>query len=449
MENDLLYKIEVLKAALIAEKKKTGTLQETLLQYKGAISNLENELNDKDKEILSHTKEKFHLIEQLDLQRYSSEMDEERQEHYNGLNLSKRQSKDFDAKSNGSKQQIKEKNEDEKPNKVSSFISAIGEIFESAIRKASSVSHNDDNDGVDHLEEEEHTYLAEREALIDKINTYEITIENLEIQNQTLRDLFNDSHSSLNLVKVEFQKIVSELNSRIAIMEARLVNERFDYESSTQSKIKYLEDQVANHKEELSKFQKSTTTLMNLNKSLEMKLMNSEASLKKVQLESNSAQSQLSLLQADFQKKVNELSEMTDAYHHKEADNLALAKKLAELKTAMLDDSVREKLFTGYKKEIFTNTTFTLTLTKSSSGAYILLIKDDNSKEGETVLIENIDHIKLIDETHSLIEIKYLKDKKIKAVQLNLNSNPNDLIKAFKDFQEKALLQSQSSGFGF
>lgn len=448
MENDLLYKVEVLKTALIAEKQKNGTLQDSLKQFKALVSSLENELNDKDKEILKHSKEKYHLIEQLDLQRHSSEM-EEQNDDYNGLSLSKRKSKefDFDTKSNGSKQLKSEKNEEDKPNKVSSFISAIGEIFESAIRKASSVSNKEENEEVENNEEEQHPYLVEREALIDKINTYEITIENLEIQNQTLRDLFNDSHSSLNLVKVEFQKIITELNAKIALQDNRLANQKFEIESYNQSKIKHLEDQIQSYKEELNKYQKSTTTLMNQNKSLEMKLLNSDASLKKVQSENVAAQAQINLLQTELQKKTNELSEMTEAYQRKDADNLALAKKLAELKTAMLDESVRNKIFTGYRKEIFTNTTLTLNLTKSSNGIYVMIIKDDNSKEGETVHIDSIDHIKIIDETHSLIEIKYLRDKKIKTIQLNLNSNPNDLIKTFKDFQEKALMQSQNNDF--
>lgn len=420
------YKIEVLRMGLLNEKQKSASLEESIKELRASMKDLELQLEKRDQEIVKHIKDKQTLVGQLDSIKHHSEGEST----HNDNKL---------IHESGYKDPIKQTLEEPKFKPFSNFINNIGSLIGSAISKKEPDILEMESDEMQ--ENPQDVSYDEKIELEDRIKTYEIAISSLETQNATLKELCADSYESLGKMKAEFQQIISGLNDKIRKVES----EKFEISKSYQSEIKYLKEKLDLSTDEIAKYSKSVTAIVNQNKSWEMKINNLEQNNKKLQEESIITAEELKVSRALIPEIQAENLQLKDSIKRLESENLVLAKKLADLKFAILSENVRDKVFSGYKKEKNTSINFVMTFTKTDYGYYVISIKDENQKDSETILIDDIDNMKVSEETSNSVEIKYIKDKKLKTVIYFMNDNVFEVVKTFKEYREKALKQASES----
>lgn len=518
-EKDYLKKLQILKSALINEKQKTTTLDLELKNQRKLNSELESEIEKKDKDIIKHTSEKHNLISQLDFYRYKKlkqgeYIPEINNESYDfsieemSDNLKKRnetllKSKVYPNSNNNSntnrsfedKKVVQFKNynnninentpesnkgdispltnnnqsnkddsikvKDSYNNIKSNINTFIKGMFTpekdlkdqnntcnlvktnptNSNRKLSNNSNNTHNSNYtynnnnnninntrnfnfknfsddDLIAKQQQDLIEQNNNLSSNLVNYELLVNNLTIQNQNLKNLLSESNSNIRKVKEEFQTII------LAQME----------------KLNSLESELKIAREELLNSTQSTVTIINQNKLYEVKSNNYESQIKKLNIDLAACQDTIKKFQKIIDQKESLILQLNDNIKKYENENIALAKKMTALKNAILDENIKETIYTGYKKDMFSKSNYEITFAKTEDNLYVLNLKNEKySKENDLVSIEDIESLKQSSDYEGAIEIKYVKDKKIKSLILFINENISSVLKTYKDFREKAL----------
>lgn len=421
-EQDLINKVSLLRSALISEKEKTKCLEEDLKLEKKQYSELEFELDKKEKDIIKLTSEKHKLISQIDFHRHVKLKSGE------SLAFLDNASYDFDveemsnrilkATSVGSGCEIlspitQDKSEDftqdttkqsldiEERSPSKGFFSFINNIKDLVSKKEPSQAPKKDEQTVN-----DHT-----------VASYELLVSNLTLEVQNYKNLLTEANNNTKKVKEEFQNILLKQMQKSKDVETELKKCQIELIGSSQS----------------------TVSLVNQNKTYEVKLNSSENYIKKLEADLIACQDTIKKFQSIIGDKDNLVLSLQDSIKKAENDNTVLAKKLADLKSAILEENARDKTFTGEKKDLFSYSFVSLTFTKTQDGFFVAIIKDDVGSE--YILVEDIDSIQTVNENDNSMEIKYLKDKKKKSMTLYMNENIHEIVKVFRSYRDRALKQ--------
>lgn len=421
-EHDLINKVSLLRSALISEKEKTKSLEDELKLQRKQYSDLENELDKKEKEVIKLTSEKHKLISQIDFHRHTKLKAGE------SLAFVDNASYDFDVEemsnrmlktSVGSACEIlspieQDKSEDfitqdttkqsldlEEKSPSKGFFSFINNIKDLVSKKESTQIPKKEEQTVN-----DHT-----------IASYELLVSNLTLEIQNFKTLLTEANNNTKKVKEEFQNILLKQMQKNKEVEAELKKCQNELISSGQASI----------------------SLVNQNKTYEIKLNTSENYIKKLEADLIACQDTIKKFQSIIGDKDSIVLNLQENVKKMENDNAVLAKKLADLKSAILEENVRDKTFTGEKKDLFSYSFVSLTFTKSQDGFFVAIIKDD--VDTEYILIEDIDSIQTLNENENSMEIKYLKEKKKKTMTLYMNENIHEIIRTFRSYRERALKQ--------
>lgn len=368
---ELLYKIQLLKTALIQERTK--------------IEPLEEKINGLNKEVI-----KFHLE--------SEEKDKElcKIKAQNNLLLSKIDQIDFKNYKKVADQEVAANIENEKRRNTISNPKKLVDLIEFKDKKR-------------------------RKPLTS--NEYEELIATLETQNNNFKTLLGEANSGMRQMKEKFQSIIA----------------------NQLEQIKSLETENNLMKEENNKYSIQIIELSNINNSLQVEnsIYETESSKLRTQVD------YLRPLCEKLEEKVESLEkkeiQYKDDLEKHTQTNSVLANKLHELKTAILDESIRDVTFNAFKKELFNTVKLTLNFTRTVDGIFCLVIQYENKKEKKFINITNIDSIKIINAKENLIQIKYVgKDKLLKTKDYNLDqANTCEMfIKVYRDYCEKVSRKS-------
>lgn len=421
-EQDLINKVSLLRSALISEKEKTKSLEEDLKLQRKQFFELETELDKKEKEFIKITSEKHKLISQIDFHRHIKLKAGE------SLAFVDNNSYDFDAEemstrmlktSVGSACEIlspitQDKSEDcitqdttkqsldlEEKSSSKGFFSFINNIKDLVNKKESNQTPKREEQTVnDHA-----------------IASYELLISNLTLEVQNFKILLTEANNNTKKVKEEFQNILLKQMQR----------------------NKEIESELKKCQNELIYNSQSSISLVNQNKTYEIKLNTSENYIKKLEADLNACQDTIKKFQSIIGDKDSLVFNLQENVKKAENDSAMLAKKLADLKSAILEENVRDKTFTGEKKDLFSYSFVSLTFTKTQDGFYVAVIKDD--VDSEYILIEDIDSISTSNENDNSVEIKYIKDKKKKTITLYMNENIHEIVRVFRSYRDRALKQ--------
>lgn len=416
---ELEYKIELLKNAVISEKHKKEELSIEVKELKKTVTELEVELEKRDQEIVKNNKEREALISQLDLRSLNKRKSEKE-----GL-IQITEDKQADSKAEEGKYK----------NRISNFFSNL--FDKDTIQPSTSSSkiniEQSDSGRFDYIQPKESShnsfssgspYQYNNPSQSTQILKLEENINSLKSQNDSLVKLVSDSNMSMRKIKDDFQRIVNVQADKISGLETDLIKS----------------------KEQLIKYTQSTSAIINQNKSYEVKLLNTETTYKSLQEQVKICNEQIDKFQQDILDREEMLQSLKEANFRLQEDNVSLAVKLAELKNAILDDSVKEITFNGYRKLGFGIINLTFTLTKTKDEFFVAVIKEEGSKETEVILIDDIENAKLAEDFENSIELKYMKDKKIKTQVIHMNENVHRIIKSIRDFRDKSLkLQNTAS----
>ena len=544
-EKELIYKLQVLKMALLNEKKKTELLETENKNLKKINIQLEKQVETKDEEIVKINLEKQRLISQIDFHRhksfqvtgvmeqfnhnsyavdYNELADEiinktgEEEEYLHSEEEIEAQSKNKKKKSmtnpdNDFNVYLDEKEKEEKENvnkivEANSNTTATSNIPIFNDKKEEEANENCEKSGFQSTIYNIQTKVGSifgkmftsstnqnqseiKQIISEKKNSMKTPI-NLKLSTKILEDCINNTHNhdcgtptsnnsmayrlntesynqiktfslnqedaksnysgldnkSLSFVKKEkgnYELIIHQLKSenqnlKNLLLEANKntgkVKDEFHTLIKNQvDKIKQLQLEVNESRDELMKYSKSTEAVMNQNKQYEVKLINYENSFKQLQVEISALKDSMKKGQSIIEDKITENCMLKEKSTKQEKENSILAKKLAELKNAILTENTsQKKVFTGRKKELFTSSAFTMTFTKTEDSYYVIIFKDDTGKIIEYINLEDVENINKIENEENSLELVYMKNKKSVTWNLLMNENVHEVIKSYKEF---------------
>lgn len=251
------------------------------------------------------------------------------------------------------------------------------------------------------------------------IANYELVINHLQTENQNQKNLLLESNKNIVKVKEQFQLLIT----------------------NQLQKIKSLENELNTSKDELIKYTQSTLAVMNQNKSYEVRLNNAENLIKQLQGELTACQETIKKFHLITEEKESNISNLNDNIKKFENENLILAKKLAELKSAIMEENVRTHVFSGKKKELFSSANFTLTFYKSEEGFFLVNYQEDNGKNQEIMELDDIDNIKVNNSNENSLDFVFIKNKKVQTWLLIFNENIHQVIRVYRDYRERVSRQ--------
>lgn len=537
-EKEYLYKIQILKNALIAEKQKNVDLENQVKSLRKNNTDLEKEIDHKDNEILKLTNDKQKLTSQIDFHRHKSfkkdgnfldyNVDDSEIEklsenvmkrssvigvekeiytndnkdiisddtnnleingissnnnltvysNYTAINNSNvvnsnifinnsnshnSQQKAIESDKNSKHQSTnefllksvektdKDKDKDKNPiveTTLSRFGSMFGKLFskedvkiknssntvgkfqnESSISSPRSSNsafkfkqNDDNNDEYNDNQLDKNQYLIEKKKDQQLITTYEMMIHQLNVENRNNKQLLAEANKNIIKIKEEFQMLVA----------------------TQVDKIKQLEKDLKISREDLVQYTRSTQSIIDQNKTYEIKNINNDNLIKSLQSELSACKETITKFQILIQDKELVICSLQDNLKRHENENTVLAKKLAELKNAILEENIRTQIFTGKKKEIFTSPSFNLTFMKNDEGFLVVIYEEEDGSKYECISIDDIDNLKVLNDSDNTLEFTFMKNKKSVTWTFIMNENIHQVIRVYRDFRERNYKQKNN-----
>lgn len=515
-EKEFLYKIQILKNALIAEKQKNVEIENQLKSLKKNNTDLEKEIDHKDNEILKLTNDKQKLTSQIDFHRhksfkkdgnfiefnvddneieklsenvmkrssvigvekeiYTSDSKDNTTEESNNIETnqnthneisnnkvdninSSSQQKNHDSqnkirKSTTSDFNLKsiDKTEKDKNPIVETTLSRFGSMFgklftkedvkvkassntvgkfqnESSIsspRSSNSAFKFKQNEGegdeYNDNQLDKNQYLLEKKKDQQLINTYEMMIHQLNVENRNNKQLLAEANKNIIKIKEEFQMLVG----------------------TQVEKIKQLEKDLKTSREDLVQYTRSTQSIIDQNKTYEIRNINNDNMIKSLQSELSACKETITKFQILIQDKELVICSLQDNLKRHESENTVLAKKLAELKNAILEENIRTQIFTGKKKEMFTSPSFNLTFMKNDEGFLVVIYEEEDGGKYECISIDDIDNLKVLNDNDNTLEFTFMKNKKSQSWTFIMNENIHQVIRVYRDFRERNYKQKNN-----
>lgn len=251
------------------------------------------------------------------------------------------------------------------------------------------------------------------------IANYELVIHHLQNDNLNQKNLLQESNKNIIKVKEQFQALIT----------------------SQIEKIKNLENELNTARGDLVNYTQSTSAVMNQNKAYEVKINNQENLIKQLQGELIACKETIKKFQVIIEDKETIICSLQENLKRHEIENTVLARKLAELKNAIMDENIRMQVFSGKRKEMFSSANFTLTFAKSDDGFFLAIYQEENGKNQETINLDDIENVKVNSANENSLDFIFMKNKKVQTFLLFMNENVHQVIRVYRDFRERSTKQ--------
>ena len=204
--------------------------------------------------------------------------------------------------------------------------------------------------------------------------------------------------------------------------------------------MKTLEEEIKITREDLTTQIKVNAETLERCKSYEIKASNAEYTIKHLESELSACRETIKNFQLEIQDKTLMVLSLQESMNKHVVENVALAKKLAELKNAILNENISNKfIFTGKKKEKLLSWTFSLSFTKTNDGFFVVVFKDEKGKSQEIIYLDNIEELKpssdLVED--NCLSLVFYKNKKLTSWNLLMNENIHEVIRVYRDFRDR------------
>lgn len=246
-----------------------------------------------------------------------------------------------------------------------SFSNLLGNIFN---RRESSVETNTQND------------LEFKKLLNENID--------LSHENDLLKKRVDDLTEDFNKCKAEYQNIINSQIEKIKRLESLISEKNFSLDEM-QKKLQIMFDNHKKYDVEKTKFESSLNELTKDKKLREEKII--ELLLK-------------------LEDKENLISSYKESLQRHEIESAELARKLAELKNAIIESSLVITHFQGEKIGTFFNDSVELVFGRTEENEYVMIIKEKGSEE--YVDLEDIEYVKISEKHENALDICYVVIKK-------------------------------------
>jgi len=255
----------------------------------------------------------------------------------------------------------KEKQYFENSNSNLSFTNLIGNIFN---RRESTVENNANND------------IEYKKLLNENID--------LSHENDLLRKRIEDTTEDFNKCKSEYQNIINSQNEKLKRMENILQEKNLS----------------------IDEMQKKLQIMFENHKKYDVEKTNYESSLNQISKDNRLREEKIIELLLKLEDKENLISSYKESLQRHEIESAELARKLAELKNAIIESNLVITHFQGEKIGTFFNDSLELIFGRTEENEYVMIMKDKNGEE--YIDLQDIDYIKLSDKYEDALDICYL-----------------------------------------
>lgn len=255
----------------------------------------------------------------------------------------------------------KEKQMNENLSVNNSFTNFIGNIFN---RRESQSDNNGTNDS------EFRKLLKEN---VDLAHDYEL-----------LKKRYEETTQDFSRCKTEYQNII---NSQI-------------------EKIKRLDNILQERNLSLDEAQKKLQIMFETHKKYDVEKTKYESSLNELKKDNKLREEKIIELLHKLEDKENLIHSYRESLQRHEIESAELAKKLAELKNAIIESNLVITSFSGERVGLFFNDNIELTFGRTEDNEYVMIIKGKNGEE--YIDLEDIDHIRLSEKRPDGVDICYI-----------------------------------------
>ena len=365
---DLTLKIDVLKRAILKERKTNQELSDKLKKFESELTSkiirLEEELVCKTSQVKVLIQEKMDLEKQIKT-----------------LKKKKKATGFLDILNIGLDYSDKIQNRLDNPNKTKEQL----EKEQQSVEEVSSMA----NAEIRKLHEKISELQFQNETYFKKMNQTLEDAENKRLQHQNEIQSYMDKISSL---EKEIKKLQTEKQEEIKKLQTEM-----------QEEIK----KIQTEKQELNKKMGTVISMSSEN----MKEMDHLRSLlNDYKRDREQANISLNSYIEKNNKLIQENKSYKEAILRHEEDSGKMAQKLAELKNLMIKINLKNRMFHVKKVGLLSYTEIDILFAKSEEGNYIMRIDDPN--EREIINILDVESVEIQNGTTDKVEIVYMKNRR-------------------------------------
>ena len=382
---DLTLKIDVLKRAILKERKTNQELSDKLKKFESELTSkiirLEEELVCKTSQVKVLIQEKMDLEKQIKT-----------------LKKKKKATGFLDILNIGLDYSDKIQNRLDNPNKTKEQL----EKEQQSVEEVSSMAN------------------AEIRKLHEKISE-------LQFQNETYFKKMNQTLEDAENKRLQHQNEIQSYMDKISSLEKEIKK----LQTEMQEEIK----KIQTEKQELNKKMGTVISMSSEN----MKEMDHLRSLlNDYKRDREQANISLNSYIEKNNKLIQENKSYKEAILRHEEDSGKMAQKLAELKNLMIKINLKNRMFHVKKVGLLSYTEIDILFAKSEEGNYIMRIDDPN--EREIINILDVESVEIQNGTTDKVEIVYMKNgKKLSMVVMVDELIIDQIVKAYKIFFSESM----------
>lgn len=447
-EKDIQYKVELLKKALFNEKQKNLQLDKENKANSILILQFEKEINHKNDQIVSLTKEKNEILLNLDCHMHKNS-------------------------NSNSKMMINNENPIENNENTEDFQVNVDEITKKVYQRRYTTGNNEDNDSINKQTETTINFQPVKKAFSSFISLFDTNSNNNKEEKQekvnfstSISNFFSNNKEKDKEKEIEKEKEKeneeTENKKRIAnyeftirkqlthidILENRIVDlveqsnkVKEEYKNIIllqTERIKELDKQVKELKEEVLIKTQASINIVNQNKTYEVLLNNLQSSNKKLVSDIQACQETIKKFDNIIEEKQMMIISLKSNQIRVEEENNSLTKKLFQLKTVMMEEKIRERQFKGMLLEdLYEDNNVNLVFSRTNDNSNVLTIVGAGGLFKDFIYISDIIEMKVGSVQENSIIVKYNIKEGIMIRSIKLVENCNEVIGVYNMFKSR------------
>ena len=231
--------------------------------------------------------------------------------------------------------------------------------------------------------------------------------------------IFQKRDSYTNINEQEFKKMQNEnqdFQLENAILKRKIEDQSLDFEkckieyknliSLQLEKMKKLEHTVLDKNKAIDENNKKLESMFENYKKFDVQKTNFESDINELVKENKTMQDKIVELLLKLEEKENVLESYKVSLSRHEVESAELARKLAELKNAIIETNMVIQSFKCEKIGALFNNDIEITFGRTDDDEYVMIVKEDNDQE--YINVEDIEYLKTNDKFVDMIDLCYL-----------------------------------------
>lgn len=262
----------------------------------------------------------------------------------------------------------------------------------------------------------------EKYELISKLDIEKQKTENNSSSNQLtnlISGIFQKRDSGANITDSELKKLQNEVHDyqlENNILKSKIEDQSLDFEkckieyknliSLQLEKMKKLENTISEKNKQIEENNKKLEVMFENFKNFDIQKTTFESRILELEKDNLNREEKIVELLLKLEDKDNLLMSYKDNLTRHEIESSEMAKKLAELKNAIIESNMVIQSFKCKKMGALFDSDLEITFGRTDEDEYVMIINDDG--EHEYINVEDIEYLKTNDKANDIVDLSYL-----------------------------------------